>query len=149
MTHCHGSLLPGMEAKLSAALTSDGRPPTDGSEACGRNQPSLPRFNKSSFDFHPRTHTLPLADAHPAETQSTMKRGVTACHHCRATSPMQQLRLHVAISASTHPPGAKKHNRRRRHRSRDDNLNATPSGREQRRWCHCRMTIADRVFTLG
>jgi hypothetical protein len=110
--HCHRSSLPSMEATPPAAPTSRGRPPTNHAPRFRSKRPQpviVAKLNcEEQLRLPAKTHASPQRMKTPAEIQTTRRREVAARHRCRAASPTQQLRLHVAKLASTRRPDTEK-----------------------------------------
>ena len=79
----------------------------------------------------PTFHGRPPTSHPPTSLKVTAATG----HHCQAQTPKSSSHFQSQTHGS--------------HRSRGDNPDVTPSGRERRRWRHRRTSKVDRVFTLG
>ena len=118
-------------------------------KAKARDQSSLPSLStlwKSSSDFQTQAHASPLAVVTPSGApsfhgQESRRVSSLRSHVPDATAPTSGCKTRHHVSTRCREA---KCNRQRRHQSHDRNPNATPSGRERRRWRH-----RHRVFTLG
>ena len=131
-THCHGSLLLSMEAKLSAAPISYVTPPTS----------HPPNFVNSSFDFQSQTNALPLAVVDPQQSPNLQWGGGHCC--------LSPLPSHISDTAAlTSCCNIRHHTLTRRREQRaitEEDIEATKI-QMQRQWHHNHISKPYRVFT--